>query len=343
MQLFSCIMKKALYGDEGYYKKALIGKDGDFYTSVSTGELFGFTIASAIARSVYANNYPVSIIEIAAQKGYLIVDIVLYLLKYESKAFELLHFFIVEPLQELRIMQQEYIDSKGLGAYITILSEYQHFHLPLFIANELFDSVPCDLVYNNTLAVYDKQHIAFAPLEECPDKPRALEILDLANDFCVHKGEISQETAFLIRKILSFQKDWSFLLFDYGEDYFRNEFSLRFFKQHHVFSFEDFLNNPASFLIHADITYDVVFSYLDRFFMQEHGWRYYYHRQNRALIKMGIIDVFEKVIAHSDVLSKHYIHYSSILKTLLTPSLLGDRFKCALYGSKNIKFLRNFI
>ena len=48
---FSKYMNQWLYGENGYYATyKSIGKEGDFYTAVSTSKFFGGTIANHIVK-----------------------------------------------------------------------------------------------------------------------------------------------------------------------------------------------------------------------------------------------------------------------------------------------------
>lgn len=50
---FSAYMNAWLYEKEGYYtKKRTIGKEGDFYTAVSTSMFFGGSIAKRLLRTI---------------------------------------------------------------------------------------------------------------------------------------------------------------------------------------------------------------------------------------------------------------------------------------------------
>ena len=76
MQPFSHLMQQWLYGKEGYYQNHKIGKDGDFYTSVSVSPFFGYCIANFIA-DFFTKLPPlqkIAIVEIGADKGYLISE-----------------------------------------------------------------------------------------------------------------------------------------------------------------------------------------------------------------------------------------------------------------------------
>ena len=58
MQPFSHLMQQWLYGKEGYYQNHKIGKDGDFYTSVSVSPFLD--IALQISLRIFSQNFPPS-------------------------------------------------------------------------------------------------------------------------------------------------------------------------------------------------------------------------------------------------------------------------------------------
>ena len=75
-------MSASLYGENGYYTKDnKVGAKGDFYTSVSASKFFGGAIASYILSLLEDNELflPLRIVEIGADKGYLLGDIALFL------------------------------------------------------------------------------------------------------------------------------------------------------------------------------------------------------------------------------------------------------------------------
>ena len=112
MQPFSHLMQQWLYGKEGYYQNHKIGKDGDFYTSVSVSPFFGYCIANFIA-DFFTKLPPlqkIAIVEIGADKGYLISDIANFLA--HNPLFAKLSFHTLEPLKNLQTTQKPTFNTK---------------------------------------------------------------------------------------------------------------------------------------------------------------------------------------------------------------------------------------
>lgn len=333
-------MQRALYGEGGYYQNATIGKEGDFYTSVSAGELFGDTIAAFVARSFERTAFPQTIVEIGADRGYLLADMMRYLQRFFPHVFESLEFCIIEPLPTLAQKQRETFAKLGLN--VQILPQPCAFENPLFVANELFDAMPCDLLRVQsgayTFGMLQNQSFEFVPLHALAGEQAdyAQQLIEIAQRFDVVCGEIPLGYFAFLEQLLKLQKNWAFLTFDYGERGFGNAFSLRFFKESKIFGFDDFMRNPSAFLGNADITYDVVWDYLQSVFESLGGSCAFYGRQNSILLQMGLAEVFERVVAGLLPTSREYIHTASTLKTLIAPTLLGERFKAALVAKKSL-------
>lgn len=335
MEFFADSMRRALYGASGYYQHAKIGKEGDFYTSVSAGELFGDTIAALIVQSFEQCGFPRTIVEIGADRGYLLADIMRYLRQFFPHVFESLAFVVIEPLPILAQKQRAYFET--LGLHVRIVPSAESFDCPLFVANELFDAMPCDLLQFESGApvfgMLDNQKFAFVPMHVlCGARADyARQIVELAERFSVVRGEIPLGYAPFLEQLLEPQTHWAFLTFDYGERGFNNAFSLRFFKEKNIFGFEDFWRNPHAFLGNADITYDVAWEYVQWLFERFGGACVLYGRQNSILMRLGLLEVFERLVSGLSPEKREYIHYASTLKTLISPTLLGERFKGALY------------
>lgn len=341
MEFFADFMRRALYGAGGYYQHAKIGKEGDFYTSVSAGELFGDTIATLVARSFESCGFPRTVVEIGADSGYLLADIMRYLQRFFPHVFESLAFVIIEPLPTLAQKQRAYFEA--LGLHVRIVEAAESFESPFFVANELFDAMPCDLLRlesgTYSFGMLDEHAFAFVPSHTlCGAQAEvAQRLIDIAQRFSVVRGEIPLAYLPFLEQLLQQQEHWAFLVFDYGERSFSNAFSLRFFKEKHIFGFDDFLRNPHAFLGNADITYDVAWDYVQWLFERCGGACAFYGRQNTILLRLGLIEVFERLVAGLSPQSREYIHYASTLKTLIAPTLLGERFKAALFVASTLQ------
>src|SRR5580658_5209062 len=95
---FSRFMELALYCPKlGYYetKKDRVGRKGDFYTSVSTGSLFGQLLAFQFSEWLEALKVPDSklkIIEAGAHDGRLAIDILTWLQSSRPDLFQRLEY-----------------------------------------------------------------------------------------------------------------------------------------------------------------------------------------------------------------------------------------------------------
>ena len=101
---FSEFIDSWLFGEDGYYQKGIkIGKEGDFYTSVSVGSLFGI----CIAKYIMSFNKNFEIVEIGANEGHLICDIIQGIYTFDKTKLKNFEFFIVEPFENLRTIQKK--------------------------------------------------------------------------------------------------------------------------------------------------------------------------------------------------------------------------------------------
>lgn len=108
MRSFGNYMQEWLYGEKGYYKKALIGQKGDFYTSVSLSKFFGGAVAFYIIKLLEEEKLflPLKIVEIGAHHGHFLSDIANFLNALSVGVMEKCEFVSCEPLKELQKLQR---------------------------------------------------------------------------------------------------------------------------------------------------------------------------------------------------------------------------------------------
>jgi SAM-dependent MidA family methyltransferase len=109
---FARFMELALYCPEtGYYEteSGKVGRDGDFITSVSTGNLFGQLLGFQFAGWLDSPNHPPGtlIVEAGAHDGRLANDILTWLKTNRSKLFDGLQYCLIEPSPVRQRWQQE--------------------------------------------------------------------------------------------------------------------------------------------------------------------------------------------------------------------------------------------
>ncbi|MGO8930254.1 MAG: class I SAM-dependent methyltransferase [Limisphaerales bacterium] len=174
---FARFMELALYcPNSGYYEKEedIIGRRGDYYTSVSVGSLFGellaFQVAGWLQERLGVNaqrqqpsrsgkgrekNQVMQIVEAGAHGGDLARDILGWLRQHRPSLFQSLEYWIMEPSERRRNRQQQNLrefshkvrwmaDTAGLTGRSD--PEFHPPHSPGFqgviFSNELLDAMP---------------------------------------------------------------------------------------------------------------------------------------------------------------------------------------------------------
>jgi len=320
-------MNDWLYGDGGYYTNfKAIGKGGDFYTAVSTSAFFGASIANYLISLINEdenkkNGY---LVEIGAHQGYLICDMIQWIYSVKPDLLKTMKFAIVEKHEHIRKVQNEYIKSR-FGGEVSI----EHFdsitkleaNYAFIVSNEIFDAFPCELLKDEKIATVSNNEISWVNAPQ--------NTLDWASSHHLRQGEIAvgyEEFA----KEFSHIKKCDFISFDYGEEYVRNDFSIRVYEDHQVFPlFDEKLALSESFQ-KSDITYDVNFAHVTQAFVDAGFAKLHYETQARALVRFGIIDMLGDFAKQTT--QTKYLREADKIKTLLSPTLMGDRFKMIHFG-----------
>ena len=326
---FSTYFNDWLYGQDGYYSNyKQIGKDGDFFTSVSTSQFFGGTIAKKIISSIEDGFLPVNttILEIGAHHGYLLADIIQFIYTLNPKLLESLNFAIVERFENLQEQQIKYI-YESFGDIIKL----KHYHdirdvkleNAYVLTNEIFDAFGCDLVYTNKKNILQQAFVSNHKIEfiDCVDE----NIINHCKKYHITKGEVCLSYQTFINSLCKNINTFEFLTFDYGDRFPRNDFSTRVYEKHAVYPiFEEDLNLENLFK-NSDITYDVHFNYLRDCFKENSISEIKFNTQLKSLVEFGILDLLE--ILKANVSENEYLRQTQKVKLLLEPTGMGDRFK----------------
>jgi SAM-dependent MidA family methyltransferase len=155
---FARFMELALYcPDCGYYEAKMdIGRRGDFYTSVSAGELFGqllaFQFANWLETEVGSQKSEVRIVEAGAHDGQLAKDILTWLQSSRPELFERIEYVIMEPSARRRRWQRVTLKSfanvRWFANFQSVASSTPHPALRtpqlngVIFSNELLDAFP---------------------------------------------------------------------------------------------------------------------------------------------------------------------------------------------------------
>lgn len=322
---FSDYMSEWLYGKEGYYATYKnIGKEGDFYTSVSTSKFFGGSVAKHIISLVdegFLSEDSV-ICEIGAHHGYFLADVIEFIYTLRPKLLDTLKFVIVERFEALREFQKDYF-KESFGDAVSLM-HYESLddlkcESAFFVANEIFDAFTCELYYKGKCARVDEHDIEFDVHNEWVEQK--------AQKYHKDRGEIALGYEEFARSMASTCKKFEFISFDYGEMQARPDFSLRIYTKHNVIPFfsEDENNKKEELFANSDITYDVTFAHVKDAF-EEAGVKFVELKaQMTALVDMGILELLEILKDNAD--ERIYKQELEKVKMLIMPDFLGERFK----------------
>ncbi len=320
---FSEYMTQWLYGEEGYYKEFKdIGKKGDFYTAVSASSFFGASIANHFYRLLKEEKADKNgwLIEIGAHKGYLLCDMIQWLYTCDATLVKTLKFGIVERQPEVRKVQLAYIKERfGEDISITHFNDISEVKVDyaFVVANEIFDAFPCELLKDEKIALVNEHQIEW---EDASTK-----MLDWAKKHLLKQGEVAVGYETFAMQMAEGIEKCDFVSFDYGEKYVRNDFSIRVYSKHEVYPlFDEELVLEETFK-KDDITYDVNFAHVSEAFQNAGFKEVDYETQARALIRFGIIDILEQFSKQTT--PARYASETDKIKTLISPTMMGDRFK----------------
>jgi len=143
---FRRFMELALYHSEhGYYSqpRTIVGKEGDFFTNVSIGSLFGKLIARQFVEMWEKLDKPetFTIVEQGAHSGDFANDVLQALDQETPECFASTHYTIVEPSARLREQQQTQLAAFTKTSWVSSLHDLPPF-TGVHFSNELLDAFP---------------------------------------------------------------------------------------------------------------------------------------------------------------------------------------------------------
>lgn len=316
-------MGEWLYGKDGYYATYKnIGKEGDFYTSVSTSKFFGGTVAkhiiSLVDEGFLAKNG--TICEIGAHHGYFLADVVEFIYTLRPELLKSFNFVIIERFDALREFQNSYFkESFGDVVKLTHYKSLNELRCEnaFFIANEIFDAFPCELYYKGKSARVHGHEVIFDVDDAWVEQK--------AKKYHKDRGEIALGYEEFAKEMTSTCKKFEFMSFDYGEMQARPDFSLRIYSKHEVIPFFDESIKREELFAKSDITYDVTFEHVKDAFIEAGAEFTELKTQMVALVNMGILELLEILKENAD--EKIYKQELEKVKILIMPNFLGERFK----------------
>lgn len=324
---FADYMQEWLYGEKGYYRTFReIGKTGDFYTAVSTSAFFGASVANELWRGIEAGRIPRDawLIEIGAHRGYLLADMIQWLYSCDPALMETMRFATVERQPEVRRVQRDYFAERfGSGVSLRQFTSLEEVRVPFafYVSNEIFDAFPCDLYKEGRRAEVKGEAILWEEAEE--------ELRAFARRHGMHQGEIATGYEAFAARVARSAGMLEFVSFDYGERYVRNDFSIRVYEGHRTWPLFDEELRLSEVYKKSDVTYDVNFGHVIEAFEAEGMKLAHYETQARALVRFGLIEILEQYA--SQATQEQYLRQADRIKTLIAPTMMGDRFKAVQF------------
>ena len=334
MVKFSKYMAKWLYAKDGYYAThKTIGKEGDFYTAVSSSQFFGGSIAKRLLKSIGEGflGKDTFVVEIGAHKGYLLADIIQFVYTLKPELLKSLTFVIVEPFKSNQQEQKRYF-KESFGNAVKLLHVESLKELTckeaFFVANEIFDAFPCEIIKDEKMLFMDEHEPTFEDISS--------DIKELSKKYGITKGEVATGYEEFAKEMVKASKRFEFVTFDYGEKHAREDFSIRVYHKHKVYPFfaltslvtDEELKEDAKLeelFKKSDITYDVNFEHLIGAYKEAGVKCSEYSSQMKALVEFGLIELLEILKNNAD--EKVYKAELNRVKTLIDPAFMGERFK----------------
>ena len=305
-----------IWVNENYYKFGVdIGKKGDFYTNVSVGYLFGACLANYFLKLLKNGEIFSSckVVEIGANSGDMLADFAQGIFTLEPEILPNLELIIIEPHEILRKRQLETF-AKRFGDDIKI-KHYENlgecsFDEIFIISNELFDAFSCEVIdADNMLFVDDDLKFHWQKADQ--------NLIALAKKFGITKGEISTSYAKFALQLVSASKKVRFEP--------KNEFSLRIFKDHQVFSLFE-ISDLELYFKRSDLTYSLCFKQVEYAFSEAGFKMLKFKKQNDALVNdLGVDEILSLVLEKGS--KQAYENAAKQAKFLLSPEFLGEKFK----------------
>lgn len=339
---FSDFMREALYAPAlGYYTSGdrQVGRQGDFYTSVSVGKLFGRLLAGQFAEiwEQMGRPAPFHLVEQGAHHGQLAQDILSSLREHHPEAWAFVHYVIIEPSDHLTLAQKIVLADPAIADRIEWLASPEfadgYGWKGVYFSNELPDSFPVHLVTFQE-GQWKEKAVSWNEAVSCFEWTFLPELAETLNHEIKHWGlpEIEGYTTEICLEIKpwmeSIQKMFSrsvWLTIDYGwtaEEYFdpsRSGGTLLCYSKHHS------SDTPLLRIGEQDITAHVNFSRL-----METG-------ASLGLQNLGLVDQHHAMVGlASETLMKEWSECEltpdrmkdmRIFRSLSHPEIMGRSFR----------------
>jgi len=335
---FETFMEMALYEPGlGYYAshKAMIGKEGDFYTSPHLHPAFGAMMGIQIeemwqlmvsTRSRLPEEDGFHIVEIGAGEGYLCKDILDYLTKRDC--FDSIIYVIVERNPSMRHKQERLLE--GFLHKVMWCGSLQEVGKVkgCILSNELLDAFPVHIIEMEEEAKEIYVSVDGDRLVETEGDVSTRAIADYLNEFSIeltqgYRTEINLRIKEWLRSVDEILSEGFILTIDYGypaREYYseeRNRGTLLCYHGHQV------VENPFRNIGEQDITAHVNFSSVKKWGEALGLKTLGFCHQGAFLISLGILEMVKDQYENSP----DYPFEVAKIKGLILPGTMGESHK----------------
>ncbi len=340
---FSEYMDLVLYAPGlGYYASPevrRVGRGGDFYTSVSVGDTFGFLLGQRLIQeweTGFNSDRRFVVVEQGAHDGQLACDILQGLKGYGSILAQSIEYRIVDPREETRAWLENRFEAEGLGDRVKVVETLEEAQAErgIFLCNELLDAFPVHRLRFEAGQWWEWQVGAEEGALHWVSKRVSTELKpyveELGDDYPEgYITEICVAAEDWMREVAALFKSGLWWIIDYGyqaEDYFaphRKTGTLRCFREHQAT--EDPFEAPGE----IDITAHVNFSHLRRAAELAGLSERRFTDQHHFLIEASrpwLLSI------EGEVPGPEQARRMRQFQTLTHPSMMGQQFKVAEYS-----------
>lgn len=341
---FSRYMELCLYHkDFGYYRqlKPPIGKTGDYYTSPCVHKIFGHILVKSFIEVM--NNLDeedLCLVEAGAGNGYLIRDMGEYLSKNAPHLLEKIIFYVIEPHLPYREIQKKELEKYFHNFVFFDLPEELEPFSGIFYSNELFDSMPVEIIQTDGNGKISQVYVDFSKnnfVEAFLDPDKNVLNFIKKHDIKIPPNfrlEIPLYASAFYNAIAQKIKKGAIFTVDYG--YPRKEListshnrgTLMCYYRHTA------IENPYIRPGRQDITYHIDFTLLKEIGESAGFKTTGFVEQHYFLMGTGIIEEIEKIKNNS---YNEYEQEIIKIKNLLLPGGMGEIFK-VLFQVKGIEY-----
>ena len=350
---FKWFMQQALYHSEfGYYGsgRARIGRQGDFYTSVSVGKIFGELLAKQFEEMWLRMNAPMAfaIVEEGAHGGQFANDVLTWLQKFSPDLYRRTRYWIVEPNPRLQAEQQARLSPwpRNKVRWCSTLATFEAGSLVgVHFSNELIDSFPVHLVTcandqwqeNFVELTRDGFSFVYGPPSNTLLRERLRTLRIPAREFQPYRTEVNLAALRWVEDLARIFGQGYLLAADYG--FSRDEFLSPHRREGTLTGYRAQQRQPDPFahVGDSDLTAHVDFTTLAEC-AESHGFALTgYCDQHHFLVGLGEEELLsiERVTEESgEEPGPEMAHYIRAFKTLMHPATMGRAFKFIAFGKR---------